>query len=58
MRPQTNTEVTVDGERIRAKLKPGSWTCIVTRAEPTPLGRGLDVADRRYSPEPVTPETA
>jgi alpha-N-arabinofuranosidase len=30
--PATNTNVSVDGERIRAKLKPGSWNVIVTTA--------------------------
>jgi alpha-N-arabinofuranosidase len=30
--PAANTNVSVDGERIRAKLKPGSWNVIVTTA--------------------------
>jgi alpha-L-arabinofuranosidase len=32
--PMANPDVTVDGERLRAKLKPASWNVIVTRSVP------------------------
>ncbi len=56
--PRATADVTVEGERVRARLKPGSWTCIVTRAEPVPLGGGVEAAMRRGSPGPALPETA
>jgi alpha-N-arabinofuranosidase len=31
--PRNNPDVTVDGERLTARLKPASWNVIVTRAE-------------------------
>ena len=31
--PAVNDAVSVDGERVRAKLKPGSWNVIVTTAK-------------------------
>jgi alpha-N-arabinofuranosidase len=30
--PETNARVVVDGEKITARLKPGSWNVIVTTA--------------------------
>jgi alpha-N-arabinofuranosidase len=30
--PAINTQVVVDGEKITARLKPGSWNVIVTTA--------------------------
>ena len=32
--PHTNSDVTVTGEAIKAKLKPASWNVIVTQAKP------------------------
>jgi alpha-N-arabinofuranosidase len=32
--PAANPDVSVDGERLRAKLKPASWNVIVTRSTP------------------------
>jgi alpha-N-arabinofuranosidase len=32
--PAANPDVSVDGERLRAKLKPASWNVIVTRSAP------------------------
>ena len=44
--PRSLGEVSVDGERVRARLKPMSWSVIATRAERTPIPPGAD-ADLR-----------
>ena len=58
VRPQPNRDVVVDGERITAKLKPGSWTIIVTRAETTPLGGGIETGMERGSTAPAVPQSS
>ena len=55
--PNTNTDVVVEGERIRAKLKPGSWTIIVTRAERTTLKGGAEADMQRGPSTPASPES-
>ena len=53
--PRSLGEVSVEGERVRARLKPMSWTVIATRAERTPIPPGADAAlqtGRSGSPMP------
>ncbi len=55
--PQAVRDVVVDGERVRARLKPGSWTIIVTRAEQTGLPAGAEAGMQRGPSTPATPES-
>ncbi|SEQ92710.1 alpha-N-arabinofuranosidase [Faunimonas pinastri] len=51
--PQQNRDVSVEGERLRVKLKPLSWNVIVTEAEPVSLVPGADARlETGTAPEP------
>ena len=55
--PRKLADVTVADERVTARLKPLSWSVIVTRADTVALAPGIDAGMETGHTQPATPQT-